>query len=180
MSSPSGELIPRASTTAWGGPPGASSACARVLATPPGESASIAASTNSPTLVPRIQATRIDGRDAAGHEALARRGLAGASVGIPMNLRQSFESLSNEAREVLQKDPLSGHILVFLNRRRNHVKLLVWTRGGFTVMNERLEQGTFASLRDSRVLRAWRSSLAGASRPRASQQSALPRILADE
>jgi transposase len=42
----------------------------------------------------------------------------------PVNLRKSFDGLSNEAREVLRKDPLSGHILVFLNRRRNQVKLL--------------------------------------------------------
>ena len=66
----------------------------------------------------------------------------------PVNLRKSFDGLSNEVREVLQKDPLSGHILVFLNRRRNQVKLLVWTRGGFTIMHKRLERGTFASLRD--------------------------------
>jgi transposase len=65
----------------------------------------------------------------------------------PVNLRKSFDGLSNEAREVLRKDPLSGHILVFLNRRRNQVKLLVWTRGGFMVMHKRLERGTFASLR---------------------------------
>lgn len=65
-----------------------------------------------------------------------------------VNLRKSFDGLSNEAREVLRKDPLSGHILVFLNRRRNHVKLLMWTRGGFTIVHKRLERGTFASLRE--------------------------------
>lgn len=37
---------------------------------------------------------------------------------------------------------------MFLNRRRNQVKLLVWTRGGFTIMHKRLERGTFSSLRD--------------------------------
>jgi len=65
----------------------------------------------------------------------------------PVNLRKSFDGLSNEAREVLQKDPLSGHILLFLNRRRNQVKLLVWTRGGFTIIHKKLEKGTFAALR---------------------------------
>ena len=66
----------------------------------------------------------------------------------PVNLRKSFDGLSNEAREVLRKDPLSGHMLVFLNRRKNQVKLLMWTRGGYTVVHKRLERGTFASLRD--------------------------------
>jgi hypothetical protein len=37
----------------------------------------------------------------------------------PANLRKSFEGLSNEVRSVLGRDPLSGHVFVFLNRRRN-------------------------------------------------------------
>jgi transposase len=37
------------------------------------------------------------------------------------NLRKSFEGLSNEVRTVLSHDPLSGHVFVFLNRRRNQV-----------------------------------------------------------
>lgn len=66
----------------------------------------------------------------------------------PVNLRKSFDGLSNAARELLRKDPLSGHIMVFMNRRRNQVKLLVWTRGGFTIVHKRLERGTFAALRN--------------------------------
>lgn len=62
----------------------------------------------------------------------------------PTNLRRSFEGLSNEVRSVLAVDPLSGHVFVFLNRRRNQVKLLVWTRGGYTIVHKRLERGTFS------------------------------------
>jgi transposase len=62
----------------------------------------------------------------------------------PVNLRQSFDGLSNAVRSVLSRDPLSGHVFVFLNRRRTHVKLLVWTRGGFTIVQKRLERGTFS------------------------------------
>lgn len=61
----------------------------------------------------------------------------------PCNLHRSFDGLSNEVRAVLAKDPLSGHVFVFLNRRKTQVKLLLWTRGGFTVLHKRLEQGTF-------------------------------------
>lgn len=62
----------------------------------------------------------------------------------PVNLRKSFDGLSNEAREVLRRDPLSGHVFVFLNRRKTMVKLLVWTRGGYTILHKRLEKGRFA------------------------------------
>lgn len=61
----------------------------------------------------------------------------------PCNLRRSFEGLTNEVRETLAMDPLSGHVFVFLNRRKTMVKLLVWTRGGFTIVHKRLERGTF-------------------------------------
>lgn len=66
----------------------------------------------------------------------------------PVSLRKSFDGLSNEAREVLRLNPLSGHIFVFLNRRKNQVKLLMWTRGGFAVIHKRLERGRYASLKD--------------------------------
>ena len=61
----------------------------------------------------------------------------------PVNLRKSFDGLTNEIRHALGYDPLSGHIFVFLNRRKNQVKLIVWTRGGFTIVHKRLERGTF-------------------------------------
>ena len=51
----------------------------------------------------------------------------------PANLRKSFEGLSNEVRTVLGADPVSGHVFIFLNRRRTQVKLLMWTRGGYTI-----------------------------------------------
>jgi transposase len=62
----------------------------------------------------------------------------------PCNLKKSFDGLSNEVRAVLAQDPLSGHLFVFLNRRKTQVKLLLWTRGGFTIVHKRLEQGTFS------------------------------------
>lgn len=60
-----------------------------------------------------------------------------------MNLHRSFEGLSNEVRCVLASDPLSGHVFLFLNRRRSQVKMLMWTRGGFVIVHKRLERGRF-------------------------------------
>lgn len=62
----------------------------------------------------------------------------------PVDLRRSFDGLSNEVRAVLGSDPLNGHVFVFLNRRKTQVKLLLWTRGGFTIVHKRLEQGRFS------------------------------------
>jgi transposase len=59
------------------------------------------------------------------------------------DMRKSFDGLSNMVRGVLAENPLCGHMFVFVNRRANQVKILVWTRGGFTIMHKRLEQGQF-------------------------------------
>jgi len=62
----------------------------------------------------------------------------------PTNLRKSFEGLSNEVRSILLSDPLSGHVFIFVNRRKTQVKMLMWTRGGFTIVHKRLERGRFS------------------------------------
>lgn len=36
----------------------------------------------------------------------------------PVNLRKSFDGLSNEVRSVLAQDPLNGHVFVFLIKTR--------------------------------------------------------------
>ena len=61
----------------------------------------------------------------------------------PVDLRKGFDGLSAAAREVLRQDPLSGHLFVFINRRRNRAKILVWDRSGFWLLYKRLERGRF-------------------------------------
>ena len=43
----------------------------------------------------------------------------------------------------LGRDPLDGHLYVFLNRRRTLVKILAFDRSGFCIFSKRLSQGSF-------------------------------------
>lgn len=61
----------------------------------------------------------------------------------PCDMRKSFDGLCGIVRSELSADPLSGSLFVFINRRRNMVKLLYWDRDGFAVWFKRLEQGCF-------------------------------------
>ena len=60
-----------------------------------------------------------------------------------MDLRRGFDGLAAATRGVIRQDPLNGHLFVFLNRRRNRIKLLVWDRTGYLLLYKRLERGTF-------------------------------------
>lgn len=46
-------------------------------------------------------------------------------------------------REQWRQDVFSGHLFVFLGRRKDLVKILVWDRGGFVLYIKRLERGRF-------------------------------------
>lgn len=61
----------------------------------------------------------------------------------PTDMRKSFDGLCGLVRSEMKRDPLSGDVFIFLNRRRTHVKLLVWDRSGFVLYYKRLEEGTF-------------------------------------
>lgn len=61
----------------------------------------------------------------------------------PVDLRRGFDGLAAATRSLIKQDPLSGHLFVFLNRRKNRIKLLVWDRTGYLLLYKRLERGTF-------------------------------------
>jgi transposase len=61
----------------------------------------------------------------------------------PADLRKGYDGLARLARDVIAQDPLSGHLFVFANRRRDRIKILYWDRDGYAVWMKRLEQGTF-------------------------------------
>lgn len=45
---------------------------------------------------------------------------------VACDMRKSFDSLSVLVRNELDRDPASGEVFVFINKRRNSVKLLHW------------------------------------------------------
>jgi len=61
----------------------------------------------------------------------------------PTDMRKSFDGLLALAVEQLHLDPFSGGLFVFVNRRRDRMKLLYWDVDGLAVWAKRLESGSF-------------------------------------
>lgn len=59
------------------------------------------------------------------------------------DMRKGIDGLSGAVRDVLDKDPTSGHVFVFCGRRRHLLKILYFDGTGFWVMAKRLARGTF-------------------------------------
>ena len=64
----------------------------------------------------------------------------------PTDMRKGFDGLFGMVHKFLDQDPLSGHLFLFLNRRRDRVKVLFWERDGLVIWYKRLEAGTFQKL----------------------------------
>ena len=62
---------------------------------------------------------------------------------MPCDMRKSFDALSGLVSSELSGNPLNGDVFVFLNKKRNRLKLLHWEPGGFVLYYKRLERGTF-------------------------------------
>lgn len=58
-------------------------------------------------------------------------------------MRKSFDTLAALVIGVIEEDPQSGHLFLFVNRRRDRVKVLWWDRSGYCLLAKRLEHGQF-------------------------------------
>jgi transposase len=61
----------------------------------------------------------------------------------PVDLRRGHDGLITLVRTLWLDDPYSGTLFVFFGRRRDRVKVLYFSEGGFVVYYKRLEQGRF-------------------------------------
>ena len=65
-----------------------------------------------------------------------------------VDFRKQARGLSVLVEDELELDPFSAHLFAFCNRRRDHVKLLLWERNGFVLWQKKLEKNRFPWPRD--------------------------------
>lgn len=61
----------------------------------------------------------------------------------PITMTLSFDRLMSAAQQTFNQDPLSGHLFLFFNRKRDRIKILFWDADGFCIWYKRLERGVF-------------------------------------
>jgi transposase len=59
------------------------------------------------------------------------------------DMRKGFDGLSGIVMSQMRRQPTDGSVYIFINRRRDRMKLLVWQSQGFLLYYKRLERGTF-------------------------------------
>lgn len=74
------------------------------------------------------------------------RGIRVYAYAAPADMRKAYEGLSALVRQDLGRDPLSGDLYLFCNRRRHRAKVLHWDGTGLCIYAKRLEKGRFACL----------------------------------
>lgn len=62
----------------------------------------------------------------------------------PVNMQKSFEGLSAIVEQLFPGELLTGALFIFLNRRKDCMKVLFWDNDGLAIWYKRLEKGTFA------------------------------------
>lgn len=58
-------------------------------------------------------------------------------------MRKGFNGLSGLVRQHIDHELMSGDVFIFINRRRDRIKLLQWDTTGFAIYYKQLERGSF-------------------------------------
>lgn len=64
----------------------------------------------------------------------------------PTDMRKGFDGLSGIVRGEFGADPLDGSLFLFINRRRDRLKMLHWDGTGYWLYYKLLEAGTFEAI----------------------------------
>lgn len=64
----------------------------------------------------------------------------------PVDMRKSFDGLFGAVSESFARDVRDGGLFLFMNRRRDRIKLLYWDTDGLVIWMKRLEGGRFQNL----------------------------------
>lgn len=79
-------------------------------------------------------------------DALLRPSVSAARVFLcidPVDFRKSIDGLSLLVEQGLGLDPFAASLYVFVNKRRDKIKILHWEKNGFVLWYKRLEQARF-------------------------------------
>lgn len=61
----------------------------------------------------------------------------------PTDMRASYDTLFAKVKGVLNQDPFTGHMFIFINSRRTSIKCLFWDGTGFVLLCKRMNEGLF-------------------------------------
>jgi transposase len=61
----------------------------------------------------------------------------------PQDMRRSFDGLSLAVEQHIGTDPKSGALFVFVNKRKNRLKVLWFDKNGFCILYKRLHRARF-------------------------------------
>ncbi len=64
----------------------------------------------------------------------------------PTDMRASYDTLFSKAKGVLNQDPFSGHLFLFINSRRTSIKCLHYDGTGLVIISKRMESGLFCRI----------------------------------
>lgn len=64
----------------------------------------------------------------------------------PTDMRASYDTLFAKAKGVLNQDPFSGHLFVFIHSRRTSIKCLFYDGTGLVILMKRMERGQFSRI----------------------------------
>lgn len=64
----------------------------------------------------------------------------------PTDMRASYDTLFAKAKGILNQDPFSGHLFLFINSKRTSIKCLYYDGTGFVIISKRLERGLFSRI----------------------------------
>jgi len=59
------------------------------------------------------------------------------------DMRKGFDALCGIVQQHMQANILQGGVFVFVNRKRNQIKLLTWEGDGLAIYYKRLEKGVY-------------------------------------
>lgn len=60
-----------------------------------------------------------------------------------IDFRKGIDGLKSVCVDLLEKDPFSGMVFIFRNRRKNTIRVLAYDGQGFWLCTKRLSQGRF-------------------------------------